>query len=57
MQKSTQYKYLKYKSKYIELKNSVKDIQKKNLKGGNINSHKNIAIKDKIIKKRKKNKI
>jgi hypothetical protein len=57
MQKSTQYKYLKYKSKYIELKNSVKDIQKKNLKGGNINSHKNIAIKEKIIKKRKKNKI
>ena len=29
MQKSTQYKYLKYKSKYIELKNSVKDTEKK----------------------------
>jgi hypothetical protein len=51
MQKSTQYKYLKYKSKYIELKNSVKDIQKKNLKGGNINFNKNIVRKEKIIKK------
>ena len=34
MQKSTQYKYLKYKSKYIELKIQLK-ILKKNLKGGN----------------------
>jgi len=57
MQKSTQYKYLKYKSKYIELKNSVKYKQKQNLKGGYISSNKNIAIKEKIIKKRKKNKI
>lgn len=57
MQKSTQYKYLKYKSKYIELKNSVKDIQKKNLKGGNINFNKNIVSKEKIIKKNVKNKI
>lgn len=57
MQKSTQYKYLKYKSKYIELKNSVKDTEKKNLKGGNVNFNKNIVSKEKIIKKKIKNKI
>ena len=53
MQKSNEYKYLKYKSKYINLKNKFnKSIKKIDLKGGNNDNKKdnNKVMKGKKIK-------
>jgi hypothetical protein len=54
MQKSNEYKYLKYKSKYIDLKKQLTKNKKKiYLKGGNNNTKKD---NNKVVKE-KKNKI